>query len=158
MLSHQALKIVADSVNPTLGVLALALPFAKWRGQPRPALMHIGVTLLTTALMYAVRAAFGLEGVWGSRGMDFSTHASVCIILVAALSSLNWRTVWVWSAVFVSYDALMVYQNYHTWIDIGTTSAVIVPFTLVIRFVGDRWASGVPWRKDESSSATIPPS
>jgi hypothetical protein len=143
MLSHQALKVVADSVNPTLGALALALPFAKWRGQPRPALMHIGVTLLTTALMYAVRAAFDLEAVWGRWGMDFSTHASVCIILVVAVSSLNWRAVWIWGAVFVSYDALMVYQSYHTWVDIGTTSAVIVPFTLIIRYAGNCWATAV---------------
>lgn len=142
MLSHQTLKIVADSVNPSLGVLVLALPFAKWRGQWRPASVHIAVTLVTVTLTYLLRAVFNLEAVWASWGLDFSTHGAICIVLVVALSSLEWKRIWVWGAVFVSYDALMVYQSYHTWADIGTTSAVMFPFTITVRYLGDRLGGG----------------
>ena len=90
MLSYQTLKHVADSVNPSLGVLTLALPFSRWPRQWRLSSMHIAVTLITVMLTYLVRAAFSLEAVWASWGMDFSTHGAICIVLVVALSSLSW--------------------------------------------------------------------
>jgi hypothetical protein len=141
MLSHETLKIVADSVNPSLGMLALALPFAKWQGRWRPATMHIAVTLLTVAFTYAFRAVLGLETVWAGWGLDFSTHGAICIVLGVALASLDWRKSWIWGAVLLAYGILMVYQSYHTWADIGTTAVVIVPFALVIRYWGDRWGA-----------------
>ncbi|MBS0418006.1 MAG: hypothetical protein JSR66_09855 [Proteobacteria bacterium] len=152
MLSHQTLKIVADSVNPTLGLLALALPFATWRGQWRSPAKHIAVTLLTVALTYLLRAAFGFEAVWAHWGMDFSTHGAICIVLSVALASLCWRRSWIWGAVFVGYDFLMVYQAYHTWVDIGTTAAVILPFALLLRYWGDRWVAGSLGTRAPSSS------
>jgi hypothetical protein len=139
MLSHPTLKIVADSVNPTLGVLAVALPFTKWRDQSRLAMRHVAVTLLIVALTYLLRAVLGLELMWAHWGMDFSAHAAICIVLSVALASLDWRRVWLWSAIFVAYDILMVYQGYHTWSDIGTTAAVVMPFVLIVRYWGDRW-------------------
>lgn len=142
MLSHHQLKTVADSVNPTLGVLALLLPFARWRNQWRPPSKHIAITVVTVALMYLVRAVLGLETMWAHWGLDFSTHGAMCIMLSVALASLDWRTSWIWGAVFVGYDFLMVYQAYHTWPDIGTTTAVILPFTLIVRYWGNRWTAG----------------
>lgn len=138
MLSHQTLKVVADSVNPLLGVLAIALPIAKWPGQWRPSSMHISVTLVTVALTYLFRAVFDLERLWASWRLDFSTHTSICVVLMVALSSLHWKRAWIWCAILVAYAQLMVYQSYHTWMDIGTTVAVMFPFTLLIRYWGDR--------------------
>lgn len=143
MLSYQTLKIVADSVNPSLGVLTLALPFSRWPRQWRLSSMHIVVTLITVMLTYLARAAFSLEAVWASWGMDFTTHGAICIVLVVALSSLSWKRFWVWGVVFVAYDELMVYEHFHTWADIGTTSAVLLPFTLVVRYWGDRWGASI---------------
>lgn len=143
MLSHQTLKVVADSVNPILGILAIVLPFAKSRGAWRQAAAHLGVTLVIVALTYLFRAVLQLEALWASWGMDFTTHGAICIVLVVALSSLSWKRFWVWGVVFVAYDELMVYENFHTWADIGTTSAVLLPFTLVVRYWGDRWGASV---------------
>jgi hypothetical protein len=140
MLSHETLKVVADSVNPSLGILALALPFAKWQGRWQPT-MHIAITLLTVVLTYLSRAVFGLEAVWARWGLDFSTHAAICIVLGVALSSLDWRKSWIWGAVLLGYGILMVYQSYHTWADIGTTALVMFPFCVVIRYWGDRWGA-----------------
>jgi hypothetical protein len=140
MLSHQTLKIVADSVNPSLGVLVLALPFAKWRGEWKPPSMHIAVTVLTVTLTYLLRAVLGLEAVWASWGLDFSTHAAICSVLVVGLSSLDWRRSWIWCAILLAYAILMVYQSYHTWMDIGITSAAMLP-SAIIRYWGDRWST-----------------
>jgi len=141
MLSHQTLKIVADSVNPSLGILALALPFVRWQGRWQPSTMHIAITLLTVVLSYLFRAVLGLEAVWAHWGLDFSTHGAICIVLGVALASLDWRTSWIWGAVFLGYGILMVYQSYHTWADIGTTAVVIFPFAVLIRYWGDRWCA-----------------
>ncbi len=143
MLSHQTLKVVADSVNPILGILAISLPFAKSRGVWRPAAAHLGVTLIIVALTYLFRAVLQLEALWASWGMDFSTHGAICIVLVVSLSSLSWKRFWVWGVVFVAYDALMVYQSYHTWADIGTTSAAVLPFVVIVRYWGDRWGASM---------------
>jgi hypothetical protein len=140
MLSHQTLKVVADSVNPILGILALTLPFKRWLGQWQSPSMNIAVTLLTVALMYFFRAVFDLEAVWANWGLDFSTHEAVCVILVIGLSSLYWRGLWIWCAVLVAYDILMVYQSYHTWADLDTTAVVMLPFATIIRYCGDRFS------------------
>jgi hypothetical protein len=142
MLSHESLKVVADTVNPILGLLAIALPITKWRGQWRPASMQIGVTLMTVALTYLFRAVFDLEGLWASRQLDFSTHTAICVVLVIALSSLDWKRAWIWCVILIAYAQLMTYQHYHTWIDIGTTAAVMVPFSALIRYWGDRLRTG----------------
>jgi hypothetical protein len=138
MLSHQTLKVVADSVNPILGILAIALPIMKWRGQWRPSSMHIGVTLLTVAFTYLFRAVFDLERLWASWGLDFSTHTAICVVLVVALSSLHWKRAWIWCVILGAYAQLMVYQSYHTWVDIGTTAAVMFPYSALVRYWGDR--------------------
>jgi len=141
MLSHAALKVVADSVNPSLGILVLGLPFFKWHRERKRAWMHIGVTVFTVLLMYLVRAVFHLEAVWAGWGMDFSTHTAMCAMLVTALSSLRWGRFWIWAIVLLSYAALMVYQSYHTWMDIGTTAVCVLPCAALIRYWGDRWGA-----------------
>jgi len=146
MLSHQTLKVVADSVNPILGILAIARPIATWRGQWHHPSMHIGVTSLTVALTYLFRAVFDLERLWASWQLDFSTHTSICVVLVIAVSSLDWKRAWIWCAILVAYAQLMVYQSYHTWVDIGTTTTVMVPFSVLIRYWGDR-VSGISRRE-----------
>jgi len=151
MLSHQTLKVVADSVNPSLGLLALVLPFLRWRSSWRPASIHIAVTLLTVALTYFLRAVLGLEDVWASWGMNFSTHTAICVVLAVALASLNWVRSWIWGAIFLAYAALMVYQGYHSWPDIGTTAAVVVSYTAFIRYCGARWSVSV-LRSDPTTS------
>lgn len=140
MLSHQTLKVIADSVNPTLGILAIVLPFTKWRDVWRLAAAHLGVTLLIVALTYLFRAILQLEALWANWGLDYSTHEAICIDLVVASSSLYWRRAWIWCTVLLAYDALMVYQSYHTWPDLETTAAVMLPFAVTIRYGGDRVA------------------
>jgi hypothetical protein len=140
VLSHETLGIIADGVNPFLGLLALMLPYAKWRGRRGLAARHIAITLMMVALTYSVRAALGLEALWAQWGMDFSTHGAICIVLSVALASLSWPRAWIWGLAFMSYDCLMVYQGYHTWADIGTTTVVMLPFAKLIRYYGDRCA------------------
>jgi hypothetical protein len=131
--------------------LAVALPFAKWRGQWPPPAKHIAITLLTIALTYFLRAAFGLEAVWAHWGVDFSTHGAICIVLSMALASLRWRNSWIPGGVFVGYGFLMVHQAYHTWADIGTTTAVMLPFAVLLRYWGDRWVAANFGRRPASS-------
>jgi hypothetical protein len=152
MLSHQILKVVADSVNPSLGILVVALPFVKWRGRRRSVLMHISTTIATVLLVYLLRAVFGLEEVWAHKGLDFSTHTAICIVLVVGLSSIDWKTAWLWIAIFLSYAELMVYQAYHSWSDIWTTGVVVFIFSACVRYVGGRWSSaGSPSRTPSTS-------
>jgi len=140
-LSYETLDAIADSVNPTLGVIALAWPWLRWREQWRIPAVNVIVTLLSVAIAYALSALDGATGWWPSWGLDFSTHTAVCVALVVSLCSIkrSWSGLWV--GVFAAYAALMVYQRYHSVGDIVTTAAVVAPFV-----IGLRWWAG--WARE----------
>lgn len=135
--SYETLDAIADSVNPTLGVIALIWPWLRWRGQWRVAAVNVLVTFLSVGIAYALSALDAALGWWPSLGLDFSTHTAVCVALIVALCSIkpSWSGAWV--AVFAAYGALMLYQRYHSIGDIVTTAVVVAPLV-----GGLRWWAG----------------
>ncbi|MET0499866.1 MAG: hypothetical protein ABW106_16515 [Steroidobacteraceae bacterium] len=130
MLSYDTLDAIADSVNPTLGVVALLAPWLRrpsTTGRVRYALALDALTLLAVAAAYAGQAIDKQLGLWPAAGLDFSTHTA---IFVAIASSL-WQAGQVWrvaaASLGLAYAMLMVYQRYHSWLDITTTTAAMLP-------------------------------
>lgn len=133
--SFETLDAIADSVNPVLGLVALTWPWLQWRGQWRLAALHVLVTLLSVAFAYAITALDRANGWWQSWGLDFSTHAAVCVALIVALCSINLSLAGWWVGVFGVYVALMLYQEYHGVADIVTTAAAIAPVVIGLRMI-----------------------
>ena len=125
MMTYERLDAVADSVVPTLAVLALLLPWLPLYRTRLAAWKRILSTLLAVAAAYVGQAVDQLTGAWPALSLDYSTHSAVCVALLIPLGHLSRR--WAVAAVVIgiAYAALMVYQGYHTVWDILTTAVPI---------------------------------
>lgn len=128
MLSYQTLGFIASSVNPTLGVVALAMAFssAHRQGVTRPA-AHV-VTLLSGVAFAYLGWALKVSGIWPLFTQHYSTHSAVCVAIVSYLTfaSRHWLRA-LWPAIGVAYVALMLHQRYHTLVHVLVTVAVVGP-------------------------------
>lgn len=126
MIAYEVLDRIADSVNPTLGLLALSVPWlrahrASW---PKPWFRVAGAALCV-GIAYLGAAFDRFTGAWPALSLDYSGHSAVCVALLVSLSHLSRR--WTVASVMIgaAYAALMMYQHYHTLADIVTTAVPI---------------------------------
>lgn len=126
MTSYELLDHVADSVNPTLGLLSLSLPWLRvYRTRPPSPWMRILGTLLCVGIAYVGQAFDSLTGAWPSMSLDYSGHSAVCTALLVSLAHLSRRWLAASIVIGISYAALMMYQQYHTLADIVTTAVPV---------------------------------
>jgi hypothetical protein len=140
MPSYETLDAIADSYNPSLALVALALIAAalcraRWRLAGARALAFAMVASVGYGLMFLERHLH----LWSAVGLDYSTHTAVSLGLVIFLSFNAPRLAVAWIGSFVGYVLLMLYQRYHTISDIAATSAVAgVPVGLAIAYLYKR--------------------
>ena len=80
------LDTVADSVNPCLAVLALAVPFLPpLRHRRGLVLAYAGVSAIGIIGIYAVAALDHALGIWERIAGDYSTHTAFATSLVASV-------------------------------------------------------------------------
>lgn len=139
-MSYEQLDKIADSYIPVLLVLFLLglgrnvyLLWPSYRAAFFSFLYLIGLLVISYGLMFfdsAVR-------LWPTFGLDYSTHTAVALSLVFALCTVFARQ-WKWIAGSMgAYAGLMLYQQYHSVMDILTTSLVIGAFAaLLYKIVG----------------------
>lgn len=128
MLSYQTLGLIASSVNPSLGIIALGI--ASYRmfraGAARPA-AHISALLAGVAFAY-VGWAIKISAIWLPFTQTYSTHTAVCVALVSYLVFASRGLLrYLWPAIAVVYAGLMIYQKYHTLGHILVTLAIVGP-------------------------------
>lgn len=137
MFSYETLDAIADSINPVFGVAALLMPWLKHfrsirQGRIRQALAFDGMTLASVAIAYALQALDIAGSLWPRAGLDFSTHMAVFVAIAASL----WQhgVVWRWTVVALglAYAALMRVQDYHSAMDIISTSVAILPLLVLL--------------------------
>lgn len=126
MLNYQTLDAIADAVNPVMGVLALAVPWMRAPVRARRALLMDLLTLAAVGLAYAVMAIdISLES-WARLGLDYSTHAAVYTAIASSLWQHSGVARLTGVMVGVVYAALMLWQKYHSLMDIVSTVLVLV--------------------------------
>lgn len=131
MLSYDTLDAIADSVNPTLGVVALLVPWTRKKGT-RYALALDALTLLAVGLVYALQGVDAQLGIWSGVGLDFSTHTAVFVAIASSLWQHGRAPRLAAALLGLAYVGLMLVQCYHSWLDIASTAAVtLVPLALL---------------------------
>jgi hypothetical protein len=135
---YETLDTIADSVNPALACLALIFPWldreairkkgSKWSFWAR--------TLLSLAVVYALMFTDNRLHFWPSLGLDYSTHTAFAVAVVTSIGAMNYRWLFFLVPVLVAYAGLMMYQGYHSLMDILTTALVIAPLAWVIHRMG----------------------
>ena len=108
-MSYAQLDRIADAVNPLLGVAVIAGALFLQRAQ---AWRFLGRAFLATLL---VQQLAKLVQKIGWLGHDFpSTHFAVALCLATFLALLHRKFVPLATTIVVSYGALMLWQKYHT--------------------------------------------
>jgi small-conductance mechanosensitive channel len=64
-----------------------------------------------------------MVGIWPSFGLDYSTHTAVSLSIALSLCVLVLKARTIMACTFLMYMLLMLYQEYHTALDIVTTMA-----------------------------------
>lgn len=146
MLDYAALDVLADSHNPLLAVVALALivsAVAQRRG--RLALLRLAGVLAALAVVYGFKLADDRLGLWPRFGVDYATHTAVALAAATYLVAQAPRLWAFWIASFAGYTWLVLHQRYHTPADLlSTCAAVAGPLLAAAWWIGR--ASHAPGR------------
>lgn len=132
MPSYETLDAIADSYNPLLFVGYIIFSVLYWRGGDRLAALR-GFAGIVVA--YAFMFMDNAWRLWPSVGLDYSTHSAVALALVAFhIHKRPWNSPAAisFSVSLILYYALVVYQEYHSVMDIVTTAAVIGPVVALV--------------------------
>ena len=128
MPAYATLDAIADSYNPLLLVFSLiciGMPHlkAQWKMGGLRLIGFSAVILVAYGLMFADKR----YAIWGGFGLDYSTHTATSIGMVLFLSYCTPRLAMYLSASFILYALLMLYQQYHSLLDILTTGLIVAP-------------------------------
>jgi hypothetical protein len=141
MPSYETLDLLADAYIPLLTILSLSLIVlslfkSRWQVAGLQVLAITFVLLISYGLMFLDNRF----QIWPAFGLDYSTHTAVSLSLVVFLSFNKPNRIIIWVGSFIAYLLLMLYQRYHTFSDIASTSAVVlVPVWLVQAFIYRSW-------------------
>ncbi len=131
-MTYAQLDHIADAVNPLLGVAGVA--GALWLLRARAQQFLLRALLATVVVQQSAKLVQHL----GWLGPKFpSTHFAVALCLATFLALLHRRLVPVAAAVIVAYGALMLWQHYHTPLEMAG-ALYAVPLAVVAHRLGRR--------------------
>lgn len=139
MLSEYYLDFIADLINPFLAVFVVVISIVKLR-KKEIATNFFWIFIFKTSLLVAM--AYGAScldrslNLYGKVGLDFSGHGAIAISLFVSFCALYLqKTILILLfSLLIFYAMLMIYLNYHSLIDIVTTTAVMVPIAYITHF------------------------
>jgi len=139
MSLYEKLDIIADSYNPILLILSIVIILVNIK-RNRKVYAFYEFVLLTVliSLVYLFQAIDNRLSIWSSFGCNYSTHTafSLAIVFFVLFKGIKTKAYIVTS--FVFYIALMLFQKYHTIIDILTTIAAISPLMYTIVYFSNK--------------------
>jgi len=139
MTLYQILDFVADSYNPIALAVLLAVIIKEYQITSKAKGMISAVSLLSGLfIVYGIQWIDKAFGIWSRFGLDYSTHTafSICIITLSVSLRVRGREIILLS--LAGYLLLMLYQGYHTLMDIAATGIVIFPLLIVLLLSGRR--------------------
>jgi hypothetical protein len=126
---YEILDRIADSFNPTLFLLSVTLLFLTHRDKLKG--YFIGL-FASVVWVYGIQEVDSSVGIWRATGLDYSTHSAVALAVGLLLTYLDKRyALWV-APLIAAYFGLEIYQQYHSVLDIITTSLAMIPLLLFI--------------------------
>jgi hypothetical protein len=135
MTWQHVLDVIADAINPSLLVLALA---ASWLQYGKPPWFFWGRILLSLGVVYGMMFIDKQFQLWPHWELDYSTHTAFAVAVIVSLGMWHRRWFLILIPVLVIYAALMMILDYHSLADIVTATLVIAPLTALIHGLGRR--------------------
>ena len=129
-MTYAQLDHIADAVNPALAVAVVGGASWLWRARAWEFLLR--AVLATLIVQQSAKLIQHL----GWLGPKFpSTHFAVALCLATMLALLHRRLVPVAAAIIVAYGALMLWQHYHTPLEMAGAF-----YAVPLAVVAQRWA------------------
>ncbi|WP_237359106.1 hypothetical protein [Vibrio azureus] len=133
-VTYQQLDFIADLYIPFLAFLMLCRLLWQLKNV---GLMQAMADLVTTVLgviyIYALMFLDQYTGAYARFGLDYSTHTALALVFVISLAFINKKAAIASSSSMVIYALLMMYQNYHTLLDILVTTVMVLPILIWLK-------------------------
>jgi len=120
--TYRLLDAIADSYNPLLALLALAVPLLRKPRELRPAVRYYIATAAAIAFVYLIRAIDAHQQLWASIGLDYSTHSSFAASMAVSVAMYLRRWLPPIFASMALYFCLELVMRYHGVLDIVTSA------------------------------------
>ena len=125
MTEYEIIDLICDSISPLLLLMALGISIREsLRGNYQKAGTLVGFLVGGMLWIYGLRYLDSLFHWWPAFGSDYSTHTAfilvVCVTISMGVQATRWLT-----GVFIAYMLAMMYQDYHTLLDIVSTTLVV---------------------------------
>lgn len=133
MMSYQQLDFVADSYIP---ILLLFVLITLLKGVFKEGVLKVLQSALPfiigVVFIYALMFIDNTFKIWTTLTLDYSTHTALALVFVCGVSfwGKKQRITVITSMIF--YCLLMLYQQYHTVMDILSTVVVVLPMLCLI--------------------------
>ena len=130
--TYRILDAVADSFNPLLALVALAIPLLQKPRNLPAAIAYYVSTGAVIGLVYLVRALDHRYLLWTSLGLDYSTHSAFAASLVVSIGAFyrRWHVPLVCAA--IAYFSLELIMRYHGLADILTSVTLAAVAALLV--------------------------
>ncbi|WP_163831362.1 hypothetical protein [Spartinivicinus ruber] len=139
MLSYEVLDFIADSYIPLLFLYILFLiGLVAIKEGLMFAARYLLIFFIGVVLVYFIMYLDIILQIWPSFSMDYSTHTALAIAIVNYLVVYKQQYKSYFIVSLIAYCLLMLYQQYHTVLDIVTTAVVISPMSFAIFIFGKR--------------------
>ncbi len=122
--TYRVLDAVADSFNPLLAIVALAIPFVRTPRILRATIAYYLSTGAAIGFVYLVRAIDDYYRIWSSFGLDYSTHSAFAASLVVSVGAFHRRWLAPLVIAVLLYFTLELIMRYHGILDILTSTAL----------------------------------
>lgn len=137
-MDYETLDKIADAYTPLLLIVFLIGIGIRlnqsWPNYLRAA-RYIFRFLLLIAFSYGLMFVDNSVGIWPAIGLDYSTHTAVALALVICLVEIFPRFRWLSIGSLLLYIGLMLYQQYHSLLDIVSTGVIVLLFAISMRWV-----------------------
>jgi hypothetical protein len=129
---HEKLDFVADCYNPVLIVILVTLIGITMVNKKRRLAARMLLSLiLGLCVVYGLLLIDNTFQLWRKLGLDYSTHTAFSTCMIVLILNFASKAKAVSIASLMAYFLLMVYQKYHSVLDILTTAGGILPLLVI---------------------------
>jgi hypothetical protein len=127
VISFEQWAFIADCYTPILVAVSIYVAFTQaLTAEQRKQFHWLPVSFCLVAL-YVVRFGDELLNIWPSFGSDYSTHTAFALVFVLHQTLNSSRLKWLAPLSLMGYMQLMHHQNYHTYLDMLSTTLFLAP-------------------------------
>jgi hypothetical protein len=131
--THTVLGAIANSFNPLLAIVALAVPFLRRSRTMRSTVAYYLSTGAAIGIVYLVRFIDDRNQLWASLGLDYSTHSAFAASLAASIGAFDRRWAVPLAVAVLLYFALEIFMRYHGILDILSSAIPAAMVAILIR-------------------------